>query len=277
MKVTKSEILLLLKEDAALQDITTNSVIVKNKPVSFRVISKHHESFTLCGIEAVRQALEACTCLHTIHSSAENGDIIPPFGIIIEGEAYVKELLAVERVVLNIIQHLSGIATKTRKFVEALNDDKIQILDTRKTMPYLRRLQKYAVTVGGGRNHRFDLSEMVLIKDNHISVAGGVGNAVRLAKKNTHNIKIEVECDTMAQVEEASRCGVDIIMLDNIPIEQIQHASEIIRKNSKSKIEVSGGINLHNISQYSGLDVDFISIGALTHSVEAVDISLEIL
>lgn len=276
MKITKNEILWLLKEDDAMQDITTNSIIMKNKSVNFKVISKNKEDFVLCGIEAMDRALAVTTAMHEVYFSAQNGDIIPHGGVIFEGKANIKELLCVERVVLNVIQHLSGISTKTKKFVDAINNEKIKIFDTRKTMPYLRNLQKYAVTVGGGYNHRFTLSDMILIKDNHIAIVGGVKDAIRLAKKNANNYKIEIECDTLFQVEEVSKLNVDIIMLDNMSTDEIAKASEIIRKNSKSIIEVSGGVNLSNIQSYQNLDIDRISIGALTHSVEAVDISLEI-
>lgn len=277
MSIIKNEILNLLKEDEAMNDVTTNSTIITNKKTFFRIISKNYEDFTLCGIEAIKQAFACLTVENTTLSSAKNGDTVPQNGIIYEGECFVKEILQSERVVLNIIQHLSAIATKTKKFIKTLNDDKIQILDTRKTSPYLRRLQKYAVNTGGGTNHRNNLADMVMIKDNHIIASGGIKNAIRLAKKNAKGFQIEIECDTLAQVEEASLCEVDVIMLDNMPINDIIKSSKIIRKLSKSKIEVSGGINLQNIANYKGLDVDFISIGALTHSVEAVDISLEIL
>ncbi|MFT4967579.1 MAG: nicotinate-nucleotide pyrophosphorylase (carboxylating) [Candidatus Deianiraeaceae bacterium] len=278
MQIIKSEITFLLKEDKAFQDITTNSIIVQNTMHTFKVTSKQALPFVLCGVEAMSQALAVVLAKNEITYSASNGQVIHHGDVVISGKASIKELLQVERCVLNLIQHLSGIATKTQEFINTLDDKRIKILDTRKTMPYLRRLQKYAVKVGGGFNHRMNLAEMAMIKDNHIVAANGsIYDAVRLVRKNTPNVKIEVECDNITQVEETSTCGVDIILLDNMTIDKIKVASKIIRNNSSSYIEVSGGITLKTIAQYKGLDIDYISIGNLTHSVDAVDISLEVL
>lgn len=277
MKITKLEILNILKEDKAFDDITSNSVIVQNIMHDFNIISKNKTPFVLCGIEAIPQALSAVLAKYTIDFSAQDGEIINPNETIIRGRASIKELLQVERTMLNIIQHLSGISTKTYAFIKELDNNKIKILDTRKTIPYLRSLQKYAVSVGGGENHRMNLAEMAMIKDNHIVASNGdISKAVRLVKKYHPNIRIEVECDTVSQVKDAIQCTIDVIMLDNMPIEEILIASEIIRK-TPIKIEVSGGINFKNLHLYRNLDIDYISIGELTHSVKAVDISLEII
>jgi nicotinate-nucleotide pyrophosphorylase (carboxylating) len=277
MKITKSEIAILLKEDKASQDVTTNSIVVQNKLHNFKIISKNKTPFILCGTEAVSQAFESILAKYTITSLKKDGDTILPNHEVITGQASIKELLQIERTVLNLIQHLSGIATKTQTFVTALNNKNIKILDTRKTMPYLRRLQKYAVTIGGGHNHRMDLAQMAMIKDNHIIAANGsIKNAVRLIKKHQPSIKIEVECDTLTQVEEAITCPIDIILLDNMPLDDIKIATKIIREHSQIKIEVSGNVTLQNINQYQNCDIDFISIGYLTHSVEAVDVSMEV-
>ena len=176
---------------------------------------------------------------------------------------------------LNLIQHLSGVSTLTQKFVGALNDKKIKILDTRKTLPNLRAIEKYAVLKGGGKNHRFNLSDLILIKDNHIAAAGGISQAIELAKKNQQNLKIEVECDTLAQVVEALKSKPDIIMLDNMKIADIKKAIALIGK--KCQIEISGGVNLQNIKKFAGLKVDFISVGSLTHSAAAADIGLDVI
>jgi len=278
MKITKSEIAALLKEDKAQQDVTTNSIVIQNKLHNFKVISKNKTPFVLCGIEAMFQAFESILAKYTIVNAKKDGDIILPNSEIISGQASIKELLQVERTVLNLIQHLSGIATKTKAFVVALNNPSIKVLDTRKTMPYLRKLQKYAVTVGGGINHRMDLAQMAMIKDNHIIAANGsIKNAVRLIKKHQPGIKIEVECDTLAQVEEAVNCPIDIILLDNMPLDDIKIASKIIRENSQIKIEVSGNVTLQNVNQYHNCNIDYISVGCLTHSVEAVDVSMEVI
>lgn len=278
MKITKTEISALLKEDAAANDVTTNSVILQNKIHKFQIVSKNNTGFILCGVEAITQALDVSLAKYKISSIRNNGDVIQNGEIIVCGESSIKELLQVERTTLNLMQHLSGIATKTQTFVEALADDRIKIIDTRKTMPFMRKLQKYAVKVGGGFNHRMNLAEMAMLKDNHIVAANGsIKNAVRLIRKSYPSIKLEVECDTLDQAQEASLCDVNIIMLDNMPLQDIKHAVQMIRNYSTAQIEVSGGITLENISQYRGLDIDYISVGNLTHSVQAVDISMDVI
>lgn len=275
MKITKAEIVSILKEDKSSLDITTNSIIIQNKLQKFQIISKNSTPFTLCGIDSIPQAFEAVMAKYSIDAIQKDGQTIQHGEAIISGSCSVKELLQVERSCLNLIQHLSGISTKTSLFVQTLNDSKIKILDTRKTIPFMRKLQKYAVTIGGGFNHRMNLAQMAMIKDNHIIASGDIFHAVRLIKKNQPNIQIEVECETIKQVNQAIQCKIDIIMLDNMPIELIKEASLLIRTNSTIKIEVSGGINLSNIANYRELDIDYISIGALTHSINAVDISME--
>ena len=176
---------------------------------------------------------------------------------------------------LNLIQHLSGVATVTQNFVKALNNKKITILDTRKTLPTLRELEKYAVLCGGGKNHRLSLSDMILIKDNHIAAAGSIKKAIAAAKKSGK--KIEVECDNSTQVAEAIIAAPDIIMLDNMNSAELKKSIALIQKSKKKiQIEVSGGVNLENIKNFRTLAIDFISIGSLTHSARAVDIGLDI-
>lgn len=277
MKITKAEIQNMLKEDRALQDITTNNIIVQNKMHNFEIISKNNTPFILCEVDALTRALESTLAKYDILSRREDGDMIKGGDVIIKGTASIKELLQIERTVLNIIQHLSGVATKAHHFVQKLGSDHIKILDTRKTIPYLRKLQKYAVTVGGGFNHRMNLEEMAMVKDNHIIAAGSIKEAVRLLQRKLANTRIEVECDDLFQVKEATECEIDVILLDNMSVSEIKEASKIIRKNSQIQIEVSGGVTLDNIHYYKGLDIDYISIGSLTHSVEAVDISMEVM
>jgi nicotinate-nucleotide pyrophosphorylase (carboxylating) len=277
MNITKIEIYEMLKEDKAFQDITTEATVVQNKMQRFAIISKNEKPFVLCGIEALQKAFDASNAQYKIDITKEDGNIIQAREIIVGGHASIKELLQIERTVLNLIQHLSGVATKTQTFVLKLNSPSIKILDTRKTIPHIRKLQKYAVLTGGGQNHRMDLAEMILIKDNHIANCNGeISEAIRLAKKRFPRKKIEVECETIQQVIDAVKLNVDIIMLDNMSISQITEASKIIRTNPKIKIEVSGGITLANISNYSHLDIDFISTGSITHSIESVDISMEV-
>ncbi len=277
MNITKADIMAILKEDQAFSDVTTNSIIIQNKLQNFRVISKNLEPFILCGIDSFVQAFESVMANYSLEICRKDGSVVEYGESIIAGKASVKELLQVERSCLNLIQHLSAISTKTNLFVETLGNEKIKILDTRKTVPLVRKLQKYAVVTGGGFNHRMNLAQMVMIKDNHIMAAGNISEAVRLVKKNQPSMQVEVECENIEQVKEAVNAKIDIIMLDNMSIADIAIASAFIRKHSTIKIEVSGGINLGNIASYCEVDVDYISIGNLTHSVNAVDISMDFL
>ena len=180
-----------------------------------------------------------------------------------------------ERVILNYMQHLSGISTYTHSFVQRVNNTNVKIFDTRKTIPLHRQLQKYAVRCGGGHNHRLCLDSSILIKDNHIAICNGVTNAIKKAQKqNPHYSKIEIECDNINQVKEAVLMGVDIIMLDNMSLEQIKEAVHII--NNKAITEVSGNVSLDNVDNIAKTGVDMISIGKITHSAPASDIGLDI-
>ena len=181
-----------------------------------------------------------------------------------------------ERTALNLLQHLSGIATLTKKFVEA-TEGKIKILDTRKTLPGLRVMEKYAVRIGGGVNHRFGLYDMVLIKDNHIEIAGSITAAVKAARQTKTKRFVEVEVKTFKEIEEALAVGVDRIMLDNMNQDQLKRAVRAIRDNTThTEIEISGGVDLFNIAQYNDCGADFISVGALTHSAPAIDIAMKL-
>jgi nicotinate-nucleotide pyrophosphorylase (carboxylating) len=189
-----------------------------------------------------------------------------------------RALLSCERVVLNVVQRLSGIATTTRKYVDAIHGTKARILDTRKTAPGLRVLDKYAVRCGGGQNHRLDLSDGVLIKNNHIALAGGVAAALQRALRNRREEQpIEIEVRTLAELEEALANGAESILLDNMKVEDVRQA--VIRVTGHSRhvpIEASGGIRLENVRDYAETGVDYISVGALTHSPQAVDLSMRI-
>jgi nicotinate-nucleotide pyrophosphorylase (carboxylating) len=189
-----------------------------------------------------------------------------------------RVILSCERVILNLLQRLSGIATLTRKFVEAVHGTKARILDTRKTAPGLRVLDKYAVRCGGGQNHRLDLSDGVLIKNNHISLAGGLRTALERAHRNRRGTQIiEVEVRSLAELEEALSCGAEAILLDNMPVAEVRAAVErCANAERRIPLESSGGIKLENVREYAETGVDFISVGALTHSAPAVDLSLRI-
>jgi nicotinate-nucleotide pyrophosphorylase (carboxylating) len=216
-----------------------------------------------------------------IETTAGDGDVVPAGKVFARVVGEAQMLLAAERVALNFLQQLSGIATLTRKYVEAIAGTKARIIDTRKTAPGLRALQKYAVSVGGGHNHRMGLDDGVLIKDNHIALAGGVAEAIRRAKEAAgHLHKIEVEVATLDQVKEALQAKADILLLDNMTPETIRQAVEIVAAHEpgdrRTLLEASGGITLDNVRAYAEAGVDMISIGALTHSAPAVDISFKI-
>lgn len=269
-----------LREDRALADITSDSTIPNGNLIRFEINAR--EQMIFCGKGAIDEVFSQLKKSVKFKNSkldykiyAKDGKKIKPSESIACGHGDAKLIFASERVILNLIQHLSGIATLTNKFVKKLDNKKIKILDTRKTIPGLRDLQKYAVVSGGGKNHRRNLAEMILIKDNHIAAAGGVSQAI-LAVKRSHDKKIEIECDNFKQVAEVVKSNPDIIMLDNMSPAEIKKCSVEIRKNKKIKIEISGGINLKNISSFSGLDIDFISVGAITHSSSAVDIGLDV-
>ncbi|MDA0901968.1 MAG: carboxylating nicotinate-nucleotide diphosphorylase [Proteobacteria bacterium] len=272
-----------LDEDLGVKgDITSNFTIADNVAVKFQISNR--QEILLCGVDAAIATFEAIAKRLNpkinlqINKHFNDGDKLEKDAVIISGEWDAKSVFAAERVALNLLQHLSGIATATNSYVSELASDKTQILDTRKTIPTLRALQKYAVKTGGGKNHRFALFDGILIKDNLIAAAGSISNAVAMVRKNlqTQNqtMPIEVECDHLTQVEEALEAKADIIMLDNMNLEKMKTAKIMI--GTKAKIEVSGGITLKDIKPISAIGVDYISIGSLTHSVKAVDIGLDI-
>lgn len=273
-----------LTEDCVFFDITSDFTVPEKTAVTFAI--KPREQIIFCGEKVITEVFSQLkkskkfkNAALKLNFFAKDGEALKPGKSIVEGQGDARLIFAAERVILNLIQHLSGVATITKQFTKKLNNKKIQILDTRKTLPGLRALQKYAVAIGGGANHRLNLSDMILIKDNHIAAAGGVKNAlIATQKKRQKNQKIEIECDNFKQVEEASNLAPDIIMLDNMNAAQIKKCSALIRKKSpKTKIEISSGVSLDNIARFTKLNIDFISIGSLTHSAKAVDIGLDIL
>jgi nicotinate-nucleotide pyrophosphorylase (carboxylating) len=210
-----------------------------------------------------------------VEPKTQDGETIEAGAVIAEVEGPVRSILAAERVALNLLQHLSGIATETRNYVKAVEGTAACIVDTRKTLPGWRELQKYAVRCGGGHNHRMGLHDGVLIKDNHLAIAGSVHAAVQAAKQVTPLLtRIEVECDTMAQVEEAIAAGADIILLDNMDIPTLTAATKAAKAKGIAT-EASGNVNMQTVRGIAETGVDVISIGRLTHSVRAVDIGLD--
>lgn len=270
-----------LEEDCALEDATSDAVIDENYEIDFEINSRQ-DAF-LSGIDSVRICFEILKFSEKFRSKNLSYDILKKDGAkiskeeaIVRGRGNAKLIFAAERVILNSIQHMSGISTLTNKFLETLSDERIKILDTRKTTIGLRKIEKYAVSCGGAINHRNDLSDAILIKDNHIAANSDIYKTVEKAiNNNRKDLEIIVECDNVAQVKLLSSLSVDRIMLDNMSITQIKDSIALIDK--KSKIEVSGGVNLGNIRDYRGLDIDYISIGAITHSAIFIDFGLDIL
>ena len=261
-----------LSEDIQNGDITTRNIFKDNKNVVAEVIAR--ESMVLCGLEIFQAIFNKLTA-KVIFTSCEykDGDEISAEDTIIKIQCGVIPLLEGERSALNILQWLSGIATLTRKFVQKAAP--VKVLDTRKTTPGLRVFEKYAVKCGGGTNHRFGLYDQVLIKDNHIEAAGSISNAMNHVRKNENqDKKLEIEVKNLEEVKEAINNKADIIMLDNMSFEMIKKSVLLI--NGKSKIEISGGITYEKLAEISKTGADFVSVGALTHSPPAVDISMKI-
>jgi nicotinate-nucleotide pyrophosphorylase (carboxylating) len=266
----------LLKEDLGRGDITTQSVVRGGVRARGRFLAK--QDFVLCGLEIAEAVFGALDNAIGLESRVYDGDDISAGDEFAKIEGPAAALLTGERTALNIMQRLSGIATLTKAFVTRVEGTGARITDTRKTTPGLRLLEKYAVTVGGGFNHRFGLDDGVLIKDNHIALAGGVRRAVELARQSaSHLMKIEVEVASQAQLREALAAPADVIMLDNMPVEEMRESVKLIRDNNPAiSIELSGGVTLENVRAFAECGVDLISVGAITHSAPAVDISLKI-
>ena len=266
-----------LAEDLGRGDITTRSTVLRNVRGHGRFLAK--ENLVLCGLEIAEAVfLQLDPDQPEMESFAAEGDEIEAGKVFARIGGFADVLLAGERTALNLIQRMSGIATLTREYVKAVEGTNARIVDTRKTTPGLRMVEKYAVTVGGGKNHRFGLDDGVLIKDNHIALAGGVREAVTRAKNAVgHLHKIEVEVSNWAQLREAIEAGADIVLLDNQTPDECRKLVEMSRElNPQVVTEASGGISLHNVRDFADTGVDLISIGKLTHSARAMDISFKI-
>ncbi|MDP4709216.1 MAG: carboxylating nicotinate-nucleotide diphosphorylase [Rickettsiaceae bacterium] len=273
INVLKDSLDISFKEDYGIKgDITSDSVIDKESQVSFEINTR--EEIIICGLQIAQYYFDTYSSIkYKLH--CKDSDLIQAGSVILSGSGSARELLLLERVVLNYLQHISGISTVTHAFVQKIKGTKAKIFDTRKTTPLYRSLQKYAVLCGGGHNHRLCLDSSILIKDNHIAICGGITKALEKAKANNpHYAKIEIECDTLEQVAEAASFGVDIIMLDNMSIKQIIEAISII--DNRAIIEVSGNVSLETVADIAKTGVDMISIGKITHSAPSVDIGLDI-
>ena len=262
-----------LDDDIGLGDITSRSIVSPDEIYAAEVLTR--ENIILCGLDILKSVFfKLDPDVSFLDDRFNDGDKIKSHAKILGIKGKGIALLEGERVALNILQRLCGIATLTKQYVEKA--DPVQILDTRKTTPGLRSFEKYAVSCGGGKNHRFGLYDAVLIKDNHIKASGGIMQAVNKVKeRNNSSIQIEVETTTLAEVIEAIEARSDIIMLDNMPLEVIKKAVNLI--DGRASIEVSGSISVDQLNALSKVNIDFVSIGALTHSPKASDISMNFL
>lgn len=262
-----------LDEDCGVGDLTTSSIIASDLTAGGEFLAK--EDFVLAGWQVVVRAFQKISASVSTETGFCDGDFVPKSSVLGRICGPAAKLLTGERVALNFLQRLCGIATLTRKYVKAVSGTGAAILDTRKTTPGLRVLEKYAVRVGGGRNHRFGLYDGVLIKENHITAAGGIKKAALGARSRIDHLKkIEIEVTNLEELAEALDVGADAILLDNMSVSQVKQAVEWVK--GRALLEVSGAIHLENVREYALTGVNFISVGALTHSVRAVDISLEL-
>lgn len=262
-----------LSEDINYLDLTTEAIIDKNMKSTAKLIAK--QNGIIAGTFVFKRVFELLGDVECI-IHLEDGTYVKSGDTVVSLYGSTKNILIGERTALNFIQRMSGIATTTIQFVEKLKGTKVKLLDTRKTTPTLRMLEKYSTNIGGAINHRFNLSDGILIKDNHIKAAGSIKRAVEMVRLKYGNLKkIEVEAETLYMVKECLECNVDIIMLDNMDIETIKEAVSII--NKKALIEVSGNVTLENIQEIAETNVDFISTGYITHSYKSLDLSLKII
>lgn len=266
-------ILRALKEDISYIDVTTDYMIGEEERAA--AVFRAKAEGVLCGLEIALRVFELLGGLETVEIFRRDGERLQPGDRIARIGGRTRTLLKGERTALNLLQHLSGIASATARAVAMTAGTRAQITDTRKTLPGLRALQKYAVVTGGGRNHRFNLSDAAMLKDNHIDAAGSISRAVSLLRgKVGHTVKIEVETRTLEEVDEALAAGADIIMLDNMDCAAMKEA--VGRIGGRVPAEASGGITEETLRAAAETGVDIISIGALTHSVKALDISMKI-
>lgn len=261
-----------LVEDMPYGDVTTQLLIPQESISSAVFLSK--ENGILCGIDVAKRVFEILDSNIKFEKLKTDGDYIQKGDVLAKIQGNTRAILMGERLALNLLQRMSGIATFTNMLAQKIKGYKATVTDTRKTIPLLRILDKYAVFVGGGKNHRYSLSDAVLIKDNHIKAVGSITEAVKRAKENVpHTMKVEVEVRNMQEFEEALLSGADIIMLDHFTVDEMKKAVE--KAEGRVLIEASGNINIDNIEEIAKTGVDIISVGSITHSVKSLDISLD--
>ena len=265
-----------LAEDIGGGDATTLAIVPET--ATAKAVLRAHEPLVVAGLDFAEAAFRELSTAVKMKRLAKDGRRVKAGASLLKISGPARAILSAERVALNFVQRLSGVATLTARFVEAVKDTSAQILDTRKTTPGWRRFEKYAVACGGGKNHRLGLFDLVLIKDNHLAALRGakpnvIAAAVRRAREKNPRLKIEVEADTLEQAGQAADAGADIILLDNMNPAQLRLAVQ--KTKGRAKTEASGGVNLGNVRAMAKTGVDFISVGALTHSARAVDIGLD--
>ena len=266
-------IIAALEEDIGSGDITSQLTIPEDATITADFVAR--EDCVVAGIPVLEQIFSRESDKVTFEPKAMEGFDIKKGTVIFRVEGNARVILAFERLALNLLQHMCGIATLTRKFANEVKHTKVKIMDTRKTLPNLRILAKYAVWIGGGKNHRFGLYDGILIKDNHIGFVGDISKAVELAKFSAPNgMRVEVECDTLEQVEKAIKSGADIILLDNMDVATLKKAVEM--NNGICLLEASGGVDLNTVKAIAEAGVDYISVGKITHSAPCIDIGLDI-
>jgi len=266
-----------LIDQALKEDIGTGDLSTRILPEDLTGLAKLYakQKGVVAGLWLVEQVFQRVDSRICVYRLLKDGDEVNVGGVVLELSGPLSSILQGERTALNFLQHLSGIATATKRAVDQVTGLSVSIVDTRKTLPGWRTLQKYAVRVGGGQNHRFGLYDAVMLKDNHLAAVGGLTEAVKRIKAQVgHMTKIEVECETIDQVKEAIICGVDVIMLDNMGLEEMREAVLYIDK--RAIVEASGGMGEELLREVAETGVDLISIGALTHSVQALDFSLDL-
>jgi nicotinate-nucleotide pyrophosphorylase (carboxylating) len=274
VRAVETLIELALQEDLGAGDWTTDSLIPPDHQTRGVILAQ--EEGILCGVEIAKRVFLRLDASVRFMDALEDGACLAPDTRVLTLEGNTRAILKAERTALNFLQHLSGIATRTRQFVDAVAGTGAQIVDTRKTTPTLRLLEKYAVRVGGGRNHRVGLYDGILIKDNHLVALGGdITEAVRRARRHAHHLlAVEVECATLEQVERAVAAGADGILLDNMPLETLREAVRLAKGRVRF-LEASGGITLETVRAVAETGVDYISVGAITHSAPIVPMHLE--
>jgi nicotinate-nucleotide pyrophosphorylase (carboxylating) len=262
-----------LREDVGRGDLTSESIFSKGETGTAQLVAR--EDFVVAGMERVAlEVFKVQNSLIEASSFVADGEIATKGMVLLEVNGPVVDLLKAERVALNLVQRICGISTLTKKYVDKVQGTKVRITDTRKTTPGLRVIEKYAVRIGGGSNHRFNLTDGVMIKDNHIAACGSITEAVsRVRDVIPHTVRIEVETDTIEQVGECLQCGVDIIMLDNMSVTLMKQAVQLI--DGRALVEASGGVNLESVEAIAQTGVDIVSIGALTHSAISCDIGMD--